>query len=325
MSHMNELVPTHSTVLVTIHSTQADHNPALIYLATLAPASRRPQRQSLRAIADLVQPGAGFDAFPWSQLRYQHTQAIRTQLAERYSATTANRHLSALRGVLKECWRLGGMSAEDYQRAVDLKAIRGQKAAQAEKGRHLKQGELGALIGACQDGSPAGVRDACLIAVAYVCGLRRAELAGLQLADYDQDEGTLIVKHGKGNKERIVPLAEGAREALGDWLAIRGGGAGPLFTAIRKGDHVTPDGLTAQTVYDVLARRADEANVKKFSPHDLRRTFAGDLLDAGADLSTVQKLMGHANANTTAGYDRRDARAKKAAVNKLHVPYRKQA
>ena len=92
---------------------------------------------------------------------------------------------------------------------------------------------------------------------------------------------------------------------------------------VRKGDHVTQDGLTAQTVYDVLARRADQAGVKKFSPHDLRRTFAGDLLDAGADLATVQKLMGHANANTTAGYDRRDARAKKDAVNKLHVPYRR--
>ena len=86
---------------------------------------------------------------------------------------------------------------------------------------------------------------------------------------------------------------------------------------------MTQDGLTAQTVYDVLARRADQAGVKKFSPHDLRRTFAGDLLDAGADLATVQKLMGHANANTTAAYDRRDAKAKKAAVNKLHIPYRK--
>lgn len=86
---------------------------------------------------------------------------------------------------------------------------------------------------------------------------------------------------------------------------------------------MTQDGLTAQTVYDVLARRADQAGVKKFSPHDLRRTFAGDLLDAGADIVTVQKLMGHANANTTAGYDRRGPKAKRDAVNKLNVPYKK--
>jgi len=217
------------------------------------------------------------------------------------------------------------MSAEEYQRAINLKAIKGTKAAQAEKGRHLRQGELAALIAACQDGSRAGTRDAALIAVGYVCGLRRAELAGLTLADYDQDEGTLKIAKGKGNKERIVPLAEGAREALADWLAIREGGAGPLFTVVRRGDHVTLDGLTAQSVYDILSKRADQAHVKKFSPHDLRRTFAGDLLDAGADLATVQKLMGHANANTTAGYDRRDAKAKRKAVDLLHVPYRKQA
>ena len=320
-----ELVTTQSTALVTVTPHSADRNPALVYLASLAESSRRPQRQSLATIAALVQPGAAFDLFPWGALRYQHTQAIRTGLAARYSATTANRHLAALRGVLRECWRLGYMTAEDHQRAIDLKPVRGAKAAQGEKGRHLKQGEFSALIGVCLDGTQAGVRDACLLAVAYVAGLRRAELAALQLADYDQDEGVLKITKGKGNKERVIPLAEGAREALADWLTIRGPWAGPLFVAIRKGDHVTLDGLTAQSVYDVLARRAEQAGVKRFSPHDLRRTFAGDLLDKGADLSTVQKLMGHSSANTTAGYDRRDAKAKRKAVDLLHVPYRKQA
>jgi len=69
------------------------------------------------------------------------------------------------------------------------------------------------------------------------------------------------------------------------------------------------------------ATRAKQANVKAFSPHDLRRTFAGDMLDAGADISTVQKIMGHSSANTTASYDRRDKRTKKAAAGLLHVPY----
>ena len=317
-----ELVTTQPTAIVTA-TYKADQNPALVYLAGLSESSRRPQKQSLSFIANLVQPGTMFDAFQWSALRYQHAAAIRSKVAELPSASTANRHLSALRGVLKECWRLGYMTAEEYQRAIDFKTVKGQKAAAAEKGRHLKQGEFAALLGVCDDGTKAGVRDAALLAVGYICGLRRAELAGLQLSDYDQDNGTLKITKGKGNKERIVPLADGAKDALGDWLDIRGPWAGAMFTVIRKGDHVSLDALTAQSVYDILAKRAEQAGVKKFSPHDLRRTFAGDLLDAGADISTVQKLMGHANSNTTAGYDRRDSKAKKAAVNKLHLPYRK--
>lgn len=319
-----ELVTTSQNELSTIVY-HADRNPALIYLASLAESSRRPMKESLSKIADMVQPGTAFDAFPWSQLCYQHTQAIRTKLAESYSAATANRHIAALRGVLKECWRLGYITAEDYQRAVDIGTVKGQKAKAAEKGRHIKQGEFGALLAGCDDGTKAGVRDAALIAVGYVAGLRRAELAGLQLADYDQEESTLKIAKGKGNKERMVPLADGAADALADWLAVRGPWAGPIFAAIDKADQIQLGGMTDQAIYYILKRRTNAAGVKAFAPHDLRRTFAGDLLDAGADISTVQKLMGHSNANTTAGYDRRDAKAKRAAVNKLHIPYQRKS
>ena len=134
----------------------------------------------------------------------------------------------------------------------------------------------------------------------------------------------MTIRAGKGNADRVVYVENGALDALADRLEVRAatvGAAGPLFVRIRRGDHATGDGLTPQAIYDILARRALQAGVKAFTPHDLRRTFAGELLDAGADIVTVQKIMGHANVTTTAGYDRRGARAKRGAAKLLHVPY----
>jgi integrase len=299
-----------------------DQNPALVYLASISESSRRPVSQSLRTIATIL----GYDNFltvPWGAMLYTHTQAIRSQLAETCTASTANRHLSALRGVLKDAWRLGYMSAEDYQRAVDLKPVKGSKVAQAESGRHLASGEIAGLMNAC-DQSKAGLRDAAILAIGYGCGLRRSELAGLDLTDYDDSVGSLRIRNGKGNKERLTYLPDGAIYAVRGWLSVRGDAPGPLFYSIRRGDHMENKGLTDQAIYNIMANRANSAGVRKFSPHDLRRTFAGDLLDAGEDIATVQKMMGHSNANTTAGYDRRDGKTKRKAASKLHVPYRGQ-
>lgn len=306
----------------TVHL-QADRNPVLVYLKRLnSERSRITMGGGLKVIANLLGFGDDIRLFPWHELRYQHTAAIRAMLADKYSAATANLYLSALRGVLQEAWRLGYVSAEEYQRAKDVKSVRGSKPDQAEKGRHLSPGELTALIGVCLDGTSTGARDAAIIALAYTCGLRRAELVGLQVANYDPQEAKLVVL-GKGNKQRVIPLTLTAKEALDDWLALRGLAPGSVFTRIVKGKRITVNPLTGQAITFILQERAEQAKVKAFSPHDLRRTFAGDLLDTGADLSTVQKLMGHEAVSTTAGYDRRGARAKVEAVSRLHIAYRK--
>ena len=127
---------------------------------------------------------------------------------------------------------------------------------------------------------------------------------------------------GKRNKARRVPVVGGAVEALTDWLSVRGMEAGPLFVRIRKSDRMTHARLTTQAVYHILAQRVGEAGITvACSPHDMRRTFVGDLLDAGADIATVQKLAGHANVTTTARYDRRGEATKRKAAKMLHVPY----
>lgn len=319
---------TNETALVTIDNaditpsagTPNSQNPALVYIARLESGdSRRTMTQALNAIANIAHPGADLYTMPWAALRYEHTQAIRARLAEMHDYRTANKLLTALRQTLKEAWRLGQMSAEDYMRAVDLRNVKGDKPDQAA-GRALSLGELMALVASCNDGTPAGVRDAAILAAAYSCGLRRAELVRLDIGDYK--DGTLTV-HGKRNKTRTVPIANGAMAALQAWLDIRGDEPGAMFWHIRKGGALVNRRMTTQAIYVIMARRAKAANVKEFSPHDMRRTFAGDLLDAGADISTVQKLMGHANVATTTGYDRRGERAKRDAAKRLHFPYQK--
>lgn len=309
----------------------AASHPALVYLASLASGSQRTMRQALNTIAALLGAperldvdgrDARFVAVPWHLLRYQHTAAIRSKLAEQFAPATANKMLAALRGTLREAQRLGLMRAEDYARAVD---VRGIKAERLPRGLALSGGEIAALMDAClADDTPAGARDAALLALMRVCGPRRAEVASLALADYTAETGSLVIRHAKGNKQRIVYVEDGnARDALADWIAVRGSAPGPLFVPIDKAGRAELRQLTTQGVFVILDKRRVEAGVAPFTPHDLRRTFISDLLDAGADIVVAQKLAGHAQVETTARYDRRGEVAKRKAAALLHVPYRK--
>lgn len=343
MSHA--IITTDGAGLVLTEDVQLDENPVLIYLASLGgraadpETSRRTMRVALETVAGILTDSlveypqdSGKWIYkgdpliiPWGQLRYKHTTLIKARLLEVGSAASAKKKLSALRGVLKAAWRLEQMTANEYMRAIDLD-MKNIESETLPAGRSITSGELEALLRACEnDQTAAGVRDAAIIALLYSCGLRRAELVGLNLADYDAAGGELVIRQGKGRKERLAHVVNGASAALADWLHLRGDGAGPLFLPIRKGGHIkqSEGRLTTQAVYHILQSRADQAKVKGLSPHDFRRTFVSDLLDAGADISTVQRLAGHANVTTTARYDRRPEAAKRKAAELLHVPYRR--
>ncbi len=297
----------------------ADQRPALVYVGRHAPGSGRSVRYALDVIARLLTSGK-YDAesLPWESLRYQHTAVVRVALSEQYAPATVNKYLTHLRGVLKEAWLLGQMDTESYHRAREVKSISGET---LPKGRALNQGELRALFTVCMnDDSTAGKRDAALLAVLYGAGLRRSEVVALDLGDFDRETGALTIRAGKGRKDRIAYATNGSKDALEEWLADRGSEAGPLFLPVRKGGTIEARRMNDQTVFDVLQRRAAEAGVENVSPHDFRRTFISDLLDAGADIATVQKLAGHVNIATTARYDRRGEKAKRKASELLHVP-----
>jgi integrase len=284
--------------------------------------SRRAMRSQLRRIATIVgHPGEdGYKNVAWHELRYRETGAIRQVIVEQEGAPASKSlALAALRGVLKEAWRLGYMTAEQRERACMLEPIGGKR---VKKMRSLTPGEIRALFIAClADPSIRGIRDAAIISVLYGSGVRREECSALSVADYRTEDGAIHVRAGKGDKGRITYVQGAACDAVEDYLAMRGTEGGPLFTPIHRTGKLRIAQLSPQAIYKLLLARATQAGIPPFSPHDLRATLAGDLLDAGADIAAVKDLLGHASVNTTMIYDRRGERKKRKAASLVHVPY----
>lgn len=306
--------------LVTIGAARSDKHPALVYLASLAPGSRRTMRGALDTIARIVSSGQ-FDGrtLDWSALRYQHTQAIRAALAAKYAPATTNKILAALRGVLRECWRLGLVDAETSRRAADLKAV---KASTQPRGRALARTELRALFAACtSDKKASGRRDAAVLVLLYGAGLRRSEVVKLENSDYNSEDHSVKVRASKGKKDRNSYLSHSCAQVVGLWLKARGDEPGPLICPINKAGHLSIRAMTAQAIFNLVRKRCQQAGIPMASPHDFRRTFVSDLLDAGADLAIVRQLAGHCSINTTTRYDRRGEEAMQKASALLRVQF----
>jgi site-specific recombinase XerD len=260
----------------------------------------------------------------WHDLRAHHVEWIRQALLERDVAPrTVNVTLSALKGIAKRARNLNLMSSEEHDQIRD---VRGATGSRAPAGRSLSPGELSALVRACLEDRKAatGARDLAVLAAFSAGGIRLSELAGLALADYAADpeaEVWTLKVRGKGNKERLVPIAGAAAAAMDDWLQLRGREPGPLFLQVSQTGVIGTKPLSSRGVYDVLGKRLKQAGVAHATPHDFRRTVGGDLLDAGVDIVTVKDLLGHASVETTALYDRRGQRRLREASRKLHFPY----
>ena len=250
----------------------------------------------------------------WAALRYKHTAALRSALQEKYAPATVNQMLCALRRVLKESLRLDLIDPQDYSKAVDVKSI---KQSGKIRGRALTLSEIAALMKSCSGKTPIDVRDSALIAILRGGGIRRGEAVNLDLRDFNPSTRALEIREGKGKKDRTVYLPEPACSRVSEWLELRGDASGPLLYPIRKGGEIQRRRMTEDGVLKIVQRRAKLAGVESFSPHDFRRTFCSDLLDAGVDIVTVQKLVGHASPVTTAKYDRRGEETKRRAVDHL--------
>lgn len=158
------------------------------------------------------------------------------------------------------------------------------------------------LVTAPDGPGPADLRDRAMLEVLYGTGARASELVALDLGAIDLEEARAVLT-GKGNRQRMVPLGKPAVEAIAGWLPVRLD-LGPRDDAVFL--NLRGRRLTRQTVFDIVKRAAERTGLdpSEVSPHVLRHSAATHMIEAGADIRSVQEMLGHANVNTTQVYTR---------------------
>lgn len=229
-----------------------------------------------------------------------------------YAKTSIARKLASLRSF----YRFG--QREGWVENNPAKALRNPR--KARKLPHfLSTGEIGKLLATPPADVPMGLRDRAILETLYSAGLRVSELVGLNDGDIDFEQGIVRVR-GKGRKERLSPLGSYAIRALRRWHRARQlsskepqGRDAPVFVN-RFGTR-----LTSRSVGRMLEKHLRESGLDgRTSPHTLRHSFATHLLDRGADIRSVQELLGHKSLETTQIYTHVSTSNLRAAYEKAH-------
>ncbi len=214
------------------------------------------------------------------------------------SRATLARRASSVRAFMAWALREGRVEADP---ALRLAAPKRDKHLPAVLHREQADRLVEGAAGAASEGDPVAVRDLALMEFLYATGVRVGELVGLDVDDLDFERRTARIL-GKGNKERTVPFGEPASAALTRWLAVRhalaSAASGPALFLGRRGGRLGQ--RQARDVVDRALRALGDTSAS--GPHALRHTAATHLLDGGADLRSVQELLGHASLATTQLY-----------------------
>jgi len=230
------------------------------------------------------------------------------------------RHLSSARGLCKFLMREGVLRADPTELAARPRF--GRKLPRA-----LGEVEMLTLIEAPPPDTLRGLRDRAMLSLMYAAGLRVSELVSLTLGDVDRARG-IVSALGKGKKRRLVPLGEVALDHLAAYLAAReteaaarAAALGASTTKLSQFLFPSPRGgkLTRQAFWKIVGRTARGAGIRgHVHPHQLRHSFATHLLSGGADLRSVQTLLGHANVATTEIYTHVSQDRVRQAYRKAH-------
>jgi integrase/recombinase XerC len=242
-----------------------------------------------------------------AKITTEHVRSYLAEVMKHASRATVQRRLFAIKAYFR--WRTATLDVENPVRTMRsikiekrLPQVVGEKDAE-----RLVEAESG-LTG------PAALRDRAILEVLYSSGLRVSELTGLCWRDVDDELGMVMVRAGKGNKDRLVPVGEPAIDALKAWRAampIAWTHDGAVITNLRGGR------LTPRSVQNIVARRLIDAGINTpLTPHGLRHCFATHMLNGGADLRSIQEMLGHSSLQTTQRYIH-------VSVNRLKEVYRR--
>ena len=255
----------------------------------LSPNTLEAYTRDLKGLADFQKEGSGLPGL--EDLRRYLDSLYKTGLGARSIA----RHIATLRNFYRFLASEGRIDADPTERLVAPKQWQSIP-------KFLNREEIDRLLAAPDGSKPTGVRDRAMLELLYATGLRVSELCGLRLADVQFEAGVLRTV-GKGNKQRIAPVGKPALAAVRQYLAgarpelLKGRGSPFLFVTARGGR------LTRQAFWKLLVQNGKRVGIfQHLTPHVIRHSFATHLLEGGADLRSVQTMLGHADISTTQIY-----------------------
>lgn len=257
----------------------------------VSPHTRTAYRRDIRQFL-LFLNSSGIEA--WEGVTAPIARRYVAHLSQRYARAAIARKLSALRTLFRFLYREGKVARNPLALIAAPKQPK-------RLPKFLTREEMAAMLSAPDSETPIGLRDRALLEVLYATGMRVGELVSLHVRDVILGDEFRII--GKGRRERIVLVTAAAREALARYLEdgrprlLRRRDSGALFLNARGG-RLSDRGVRLIVDRHIRAAAFD----RRVSPHVLRHTFATHLLDGGADLRTVQELLGHVNLSTTQIY-----------------------
>jgi len=272
---------------------------SLVLDSVTSPHSKRAYEQALDAFERWCAETGGPRGYPG--FTKATVQAWRAALeAAGLAASSINVRLSAIRKLAAEAADNGLLAPE---LAAAIARVRGVRRHGVRAGNWLTLDQAERLLDLPHSKTKRGKRDRALLALLLGCGLRRQELAQLRIEEIQQRDGRWCVVDlaGKGNRIRTVPMPPWSKAAVDEWLAAAGFSAGPVLGAVNKGDRITGQSMSAQSIYEVVESYGRKLGAA-LAPHDVRRTFAKLAHKGRAPLEQIQISLGHASIQTTERY-----------------------